>query len=250
MPPDAPITTPGLTDDAREEINKMLGTTVNNMITARLGTFEKKLKESLGGTMAETLKTQLPELLKDFKPADTTTEPDGKGGKRGKDDIETATLRKEVAQLRTDREADKQKYEAERAKNRASTLKATVTEQLAAIGITDKAKHALAFLQQDGRLAHAIDVGVSEDDDQVVFRADDGSWVDLPMGLKGWGKQEDARLYMAPSGVRGSGSRPANGNPAAGHVVSREQAQANGLQVLAKSVMRELHGGSIETEET
>lgn len=244
MPPEGDPK-PAFTPEQGEELNKILGATVNNMLTARLKTFEKQLHEKIGSSIGETLTKTLDEKLAGFKQsaADDEGGKDGKG-KKG-ESVELATLRRQMSELTQRTEESDRRYAAERAKNRAATLKDASQSVLATHGIDgNKFRVAFAVLQQDGRIRYAAD-----DSDDLVFVDDAGNEVDLAVGLKSWVKTEDAKMFLPPSGTRGSGSRPGNGTaPTA--PVSREQAQTNAMNYLSRALQSELRGGAIEQDET
>jgi hypothetical protein len=201
------------TPEQIESLNSMMGQTVNNILTARLKTSEKQLLEKLGGTVGESLKAQLPELLKEFKPAAADPDDkDGKGkGRRAEDVVEMATLRKQIQDLNARAEKADQKAAEAVAKTRTATLKQTTAEKLSAMGIDGaRFKGAYALLQQEGRIKHRDD-----DSDDMVFVDDTGVELDIDVGLQGWAKGEDAKIFLPPSGVKGSGSKPVSSTPAA-----------------------------------
>jgi hypothetical protein len=223
-----PGTQPGLSDEQKDEINKLLGSTVNNMLTARLTSFEKKIAKDFGDIVGTTLSTKLPELLKDFKPTGGEGEGGGGGGK-GKKDLELESLRKQFSEIQTQLNEQRQIADAEREKNRTTQLNQTVVERLGKFGQIQgvAAQMALGALTAFGRVGW----GQDDDADKIVFKGDDGIVCDLDVGLKQWVKTDEAKIFMSPSGVRGSGSRPGGGDPRLGNgqKLTREQ-QAMYLQ--------------------
>ena len=192
-------------------ITESIGPAVNNMFTARLSTVEKKIEKQLKET-TEGFSKALDEKLAGFKPGQDP--PDDKGGKSSKKDVEVETLRKQFADLQAQLMTSQQQAEAEREKNRQIQLSQTVTEKLERLGAIHgvAAKMALGSLTAFGR------VGWGTDDDtfgpdKLVFRGDDGSITELDVGLKQWLKSDEAKIFQAPTNVRGSGSRPGGLDP-------------------------------------
>jgi hypothetical protein len=198
------------TPEQLESLDAKMGTMFNNAIASRLSTFEKKILEKTGGGVADALKAQLPELLKQFAPSATQDEPGSTV--RGKKDVEIETLKKKLEETSARAEATDKRLTEERAQSRKIVLRQKVMDGLAEHGIDGvRAKAAIASFNDDGRVQFAAD-----DADDVTFRSDDGNDVDLNFGLKSWVKTEQAKLFLPPAGVRGAGTRPGGtGAPAA-----------------------------------
>ena len=226
---DATTTTAaGITEDQINELlEKKLGATVNNMLTARLATFEKKF----GGTIAETLKAQLPELLKGLKPAEEP-EPEKKSGGK-KDDPELATLRKQMEALTQRAEEASRREAAMRERTRQQAIREQTRALLAKAGIDgDRFDAAYALLSHTGKILQAED---PESDD--AFFADPGGPVALETGLSGWLKTEQAKIFLPPAGTRGSGSRAGSLN-SNGAKLTPEQARMNVAAALIDELSR------------
>lgn len=204
------------TPEQTEALTQILGTTVNNMITARIGTLQQKLEKSLTDSLGTSFAKTLDDKLKDFKPADPPDPEGGKGGKGGKgndrtEDIRFASLNKEVERLTREGVEAKKRGDAERAKNRASTLRSATYKALAENGIDGE-------FYKDGAFAR-LSVGSNvrfrdEDSDDIIFVDASGVETDLGVGLKDWAsKSPEAKIYMPPSGAKGSGGRPAPRTP-------------------------------------
>lgn len=196
---------PAFSPEQGEELNKLLGATVNNMLTARLKTFEKQLHDKLGATMGESLKAQLPELLKELRPAVDPEDGGGKG-KRGKvEDVEAATLRKQIEEQRVQMQLISDRLNAEREKNVAASIQGRTSDLLAAAGIEgQRFKAAYAYLQHTGRIVRSED----PDSEDVFYNDDAQGQIDFAQGLKGWLKSEEAKIFLPPTGARGAGTRP------------------------------------------
>jgi cell division protein FtsB len=211
-----PTTTPGMTEEHLNDFReKKLGSTVNNMLTARLATFEKKVTEKFGATIGEQLKAQMPELLKDFRPAEP---PEGEGRGKRKDgavDPELATLRQKMAALETENQNSRARADLLRERSRTQAIKEQVRSLLGRVGIDgDRFEAAYALLEHTGKIVKAED----PDSDEAFFRDSSlGDAVALEVGLGAWLKTDMAKIYLPPSGTRGAGSRPGarpgNGKP-------------------------------------
>ncbi len=199
------------TPEQIEALGTIIGTQVNNTFTARMGTIEKKLEgkltagfETFSKTLDEKL-TALPKPSKDDEPGDK-----GSKGKDKDNSVELQTLRKQQSDQAKALEEIRAERDREREKNRSMALKSTVTDELSKVGITGHARLALNCLLQDGRIAFEDKVVDGGDADKLVFRGDDGAgWVDLAVGLKGWAKSADAKVFLPASGAGGAGTRPA-----------------------------------------
>ena len=132
------------------------------------------------------------------------------------------------------------------AKSQKAQLDQLVTDRLGVLGKIDGtgARLALLALTASGRVGR----GEGEDSDRAVFRGDDGVTVDLDTGLKQWLKTDEAKFFQAPSGARGSGSRPTQ-QPLGGGPVSREVAQGNAMGYLAKALQNEFRGVDVVDDE-
>lgn len=232
LTPPAGLTTEQLT----EWMNENLGKVVNNMLSARLNTEFSKFEKKIGGSIGDTLKAQLPELLKGLAPA--VQEPgEGGGGKKAKD-VELDSLRRQMSEMQSQLQEQRDIAAREQQKNRTAQLEKLVTERLNDMGkiAGTGAKLALLALTAAGRVGY----GEGDDADKAVFRGDDGVTVDLDTGLKQWLKTDEARFFQAPSATRGSGSRP--GAPAPSGPVTHERAQSNAMGYLAKALQSEFRG--------
>jgi len=201
-------------------IKAIVAGVVNQTIAARDKMSDKKRGED--AKAAETrFATLLDEKLAAFKPTET---PDdgvgGKSGKGGKESVELATLRRSIQETKDALEASNRKASEAQAKMRSSALRQTTAEQLAALGIDGaRFKGAFAVLQQEGRIRMRDD-----ESDEMVFVDDTGAEVELAAGLAGWAKSDDAKIYLPPSGVRGSGStKPGPGGLPAGAKPTNDQ---------------------------
>jgi hypothetical protein len=119
-------------------------------------------------------------------------------------------MRTQLMETRARVEAAEKRASEERAKNEAAELRERAERILSPSGITGtRFRGAFAFLKE--RIVKESD----EADAPYVFVDDNNEQVDLEVGLKGWTKGEDAKIYMPPSGAGGSGARRAAQPPAA-----------------------------------
>jgi hypothetical protein len=214
--------TPPAGEFSPEQIDKIQTITagvLNSAMTARFKTFEKQLHESLGKTIGEQLQAHLKAAPPKEEAPDE--EPEGGKGKKGKnaarvDDVQINTLQQQLAEMNRRLEAADRAANEERMKNRTSSLRTKLAEELARIGVVDAnaqriaighlidAKHAVKFDDEGG------------DENKIVFSQDDGGVVNLDVGLRTWAKTSEAKFFLPATNAKGAGSRP-GGSPLPGH---------------------------------
>src|SRR5207253_1798980 len=118
-----------------------------------------------------------------------------------------AGLQQQVEELKADNARKDAIAANERERRRSSALRQRLTDELVKGGMDGaRARHAVGFLVDvEKRVKYAAD-----DADELVF-ADGDEDLDLAAGLKAWLKSEDAKLYLPPRGVAGSGDRGGGG---------------------------------------
>lgn len=171
--------------------------------------FKKMIEEALGA-----------------RPAGGAGEPpldDGKGGKGGKggdkDNVALQTLQKRLDEQIQRSDAFEQKAHAERQARRQVGLVQTLMSALGGLNITgERAEAARDSLLYRNQVAYADD-----DSDEITFRGTDGMSTELPLGLRQWAKSPAAQIYIPPSGVNGSGSRPGGKGAIDSKALSNEQ---------------------------
>ena len=212
-------------------IEKQIGPAVNNMFTARLGTVEKKLSQQFKDTTESFSKT-LDEKLAALKPASADPEPEGgKGGKRGKEDPELATLRAQLQTLAQQSQQATEKAALLRERDRERNARDQVRSHLSKVGIDgDRFEGAYALLKAQGKIKLSEDI----DSDDVFFAGTTGE-VALEVGLGEFLKSDIAKIYMPPSNTRGAGTRPGAKAPT-GQPLTPDQIRAN----IAAELEREL----------
>ncbi len=203
---------------ADEALLERLGPRIHSLINSALASHNKqadKKREQERTDLQAAFAKMLDEKFQALKPADDPA--DGKKEKDGKrgDNVEIQTMRKELADLRQRAESAEQERQKEREKNRSMSLRTEATRELEKHGVSgNHARIALSAFLQEGRVGYESDLGEG-DRDALLFRSDDGTWVDLNVGLKSWVKTPDAKIFLPPAGAAGSGSRPParDGNP-------------------------------------
>lgn len=195
-----PETSQGETSGPNYVTEEKLNELVNRAISARFSAFEKKI----GGQVSEAVSGLLPKLDEivsaklpqkaDISPANDKLEesPFVKG------------LQKKLAELEEQNRKSQAERDAERARSRDVAMRQKLSEELAKHGVDSRyVKQALGYLvDAEKRVRWAEDEG-----DALVFRDADGSELDLSTGLRAWMKSDDAKIYMPPRGVSGSGDR-------------------------------------------
>ena len=127
----------------------------------------------------------------------------GKGGKGKDDQIGLTTLQQRLQSMEAELQASRKERDAERARNRDMTLRSTMADNLARIGIKDPIdqKHAIAVLREAGVVRYEAD-----DSDRVVWANQDGTAYEAELGFRQWAKSEEAKRFLPATGTRGSGS--------------------------------------------
>ena len=191
---------------SEDEFNERL----NRAITGRLRDFEKKVDGKFGEiqTGLSGFGSKFDEFGKVIeglkKPADAPKPKDAPPTMKLEDFPEWKANQALLEELRKKSAAAEQAAASERAKNRATALRASLADQLTKVaGIpADNHRYALALLiTEDGR------VGYSEDGkgDAIVWRQPDGSEVTLDEGLKSWARSPEAKKLQPPQNPKGSG---------------------------------------------
>lgn len=214
-------------DQQLDTIKSLVSGIVNSAISARDKMADKKRAED-----RDAILKGLDEKLAALKPVPSD---EGEGGKDGKgkkgENVELATLRKQLADTNAKVEAAERRAAESRARERSVALRQTTAEELSKHGIEgNRFKAAFAMLQQDGRIKHRDD-----DSDDLVFVDDAGTEVELTVGLAAWIKSDDAKIVLPPSGTRGAGTRPGSGS-APGVKLTKEQAQAKGWEAAGEAL--------------
>jgi hypothetical protein len=205
----------GFSFDSEEQFNQRLNAAIGGRlkefgvkIDGRFGELQNGLTTAFGskfdefGKLLEGLKPSAPDKGKDpaqptFKLEDS---PEWKASQ-----AEISALKKKTA----DAEASTAQ---ERAKNRAASLRATLSEQLAKHGVpADRIKLAVGHLISAEQL-----VGYSDDGkgDAIVYRDGDVNEVSLDAGLKSFLRTGDGKVFLPAQNPGGSGGGP-NGRGAA-----------------------------------
>tara|TARA_B100001123_G_scaffold418658_1_gene522928 strand:+ start:3260 stop:3937 length:678 start_codon:yes stop_codon:yes gene_type:complete len=169
---------------------------LNRAITARFRSFEKNLERQLSSQL-ETFAQQLQ------APSGETQEA---SNVESKGDVEQlAAMKRKLADVTRRFEDSQRLVEQERSARQAAKLRQTVSSALTEAGVDgSRLRHALGYLVDSAaRVRH-------DEDGEIVFRDDDGLDVPLKEGLSVWAKTDDAKLYMPPRHVSGSGDRPRN----------------------------------------
>lgn len=202
---------------------------LNRAITARFSDFEKRQKNSLTQILAErdkSISTTLTESLKELlgssldeklaalKPKEEEPKPKGNEvpppGPKPEDSPAFKALQKKLEQLEKTAADEAQKRQEADARRRDTELRTSVLKLLNGHSITgDRAELALGVLVDAKKL-----VGYQPDSDEIVFKSGDDV-LPLADGLKAWVGTDQAKIFLPPKDIRGSGDGPA-GNGGAG----------------------------------
>jgi hypothetical protein len=222
---------PLFTEEQLEGIKTLVSGIVNSAISAR-----DKMSDKKRGEDRDAILKAIDEKLQTFKPAAPDPEEKGaKGGKRSKeDDLELTALRKSMDELRLQNEQERARAARERSKNIDNSVRQSIYEALSEHGLDAvRSKAAFASFKLDGRFEAQHD----EDSDEVtvLFRDDDGTQVPLRDGIKRWVKTDAAKIYLPPTGAKGSGSRPSTGPNGQPIKATPEQVRKNLAEALEKA---------------
>lgn len=177
---------------------------MNRAITARFKDFEKKLsgqfESTFGGLSAKLEESLSAKLVGLLKPQSEDGEPEKVQPDKGKESPDLSAFKRQQSELRNELKALREENLREKQATREAKLRQSVTEALATHGITGgRAKHALGHLVDVSKL-------IKMSEDGQPYMADEfGDPVDIDTGLKAWANTEDAKIYIPPRGISGSG---------------------------------------------
>lgn len=193
------------TEEQTNLIAQIAGQTMNGVWTARA----KKLREEL----STDYKSGFEGIAKQLAEMSAAQQAGAKPGKRDKDgkyangaeeesDPKLNGMARQLAEMKAQLDARDKELAGEKAKQKLAALRQSARDELAKVGVDGlRAKHVLASLEADGKLAH-------DEDGNPVYNESANSVVDLATGIRAWAKTEDAKIFLPPSGARGSGDRP------------------------------------------
>lgn len=201
-----PETPPGETDSPASVTEERVSELVNRAITARFASFEKKVGNQVSEAVAG-LFPKFEELIAQKVPSQG---PAPSAEPKLDDSPLVKGLQKQLAELQEQNRKSREERDVERQRARDVALRQRLTEELSKHGIDSRyARQAIGFLvDAEKRVRWADDEGES-----LVFRDADGSELDLQTGLRSWAKTDDAKIYMPPRGVSGSGDRGGGASP-------------------------------------
>lgn len=178
---------------------------LNRAITARLKDFEKKL-EKQSSELSTSITSKMEEMLTALKPP-APPDPKGQVPVNPLDHPEVRGMKRQLQVLEEQALQLKAERDAEHARNRESTLRNKLREELSRSEVDAK------------RLQHAVGILVdaekrvrwSGDGDSIVFVDSDGSELDLSSGVKSWVRSDEGKLFLPPRGTSGTGGRAPGG---------------------------------------
>jgi hypothetical protein len=183
---------------------------LNKAISARFGDFSKKIEKTLGDvttSLTSAVTSKFEELSSRITPAPAAD--DSKAGKPPslEDSPVVKGLQKTIAELKLANEKVAADAQREREQARDVKLRTRVQDELVKSGVDSaRARHALALLVDSEKR-----IKWEGDGDDLVFRDQDNTEVDLKTGIAAWTKGDDGKHYLPASGASGSGAR-AGGN--------------------------------------
>jgi hypothetical protein len=188
-----------------EQIQETVGKLINGAISSRDKQADKKREQD-----KLDFKKMLEETVAGASKAGASEEPQGGGKNKDKENVELASLKKQLTEYATRADAFERQANDEKTRRRQQDLQKGVLDSLATFGIDGlRAKAAFAMLKE--RIRHQ-----DEDADEIVMTGEDGVAMDLPIALRTWSKSEEAKIFLPPNGSKGSGSRPGGQTPFGG----------------------------------
>ena len=161
----------------------------------------KRLEGRLGTTIGEAIATQMKAFAPkkdDDVPSDPQADPAPDGGKV---DPQITSLKRQLSTLNNRLQKSEDARADEATQRRQLGLRSAVMKSLGESGLSGPhLKAASAVLYQDGKV-HVTDDG------SHLFKDQEGLDVPLADGVRDWVASDDARLFLPPKDVRGSGDR-------------------------------------------
>jgi hypothetical protein len=198
-----------------EAVARIAAQVVNGAWTAR----GKKLREEITADFNKGLEG-ITKQLADMNAGNG----EGKGRKgrtEGGDELDPKMkgLERQLAEQKAEHDRLMSELAAEKQQRKDGALRQTLAEELAKSGITDPTRQriATAHLLSQGLVVHG-------EDGSPLYAESADSHLDLATGIKAWSKSEEAKIFLPPTGARGSGDRPVQGGP---------KSQANGSEPTA-----------------
>jgi hypothetical protein len=208
-----------------EQISEVAGRVANGQFNSRI----KRLQEEMSANFSKVLEP-ISKQLSDLAATQQPPPGDGKGKGKGKDgdpaegSPEFRGMQKQLADQKAAHDKLLSELAAEKAKAADASMRSALRDKLAAHGIEGvRAKHAIASLVDSEKRVRR------DDDGQAVFIDTDGQPIDIDTGLKAWAKTEDAKIFLPPTGARGSGGGSGGPPPKQGNGAGEVTATDLGL---------------------
>ena len=201
-----------------EKVQAMITETFNSGFTARMKTAQRAIADDVAKALGP-ISSKLEEMgtaIAGLQGGKNSKKPkDGEDPNEGTP--EYRGLQKQLADQKSAFDKLQNELAAEKSRAADATMRTQVIDDLVKHGVdASRAKRAMQILV-DG------DKRVKRDEDgATVFVDSDGQPIDLTTGLKAWVKTEDAKIFLPPTGVRGSGGQPGSG-PNAGNTKGQPQ---------------------------
>lgn len=205
MPPQDPNADgggkPNADGDAKFVTQEQLSQVVNQAVSSHMKRLDTKIGATMKDAVAEALKDMVQKAKDDDDPPGA--DPPAGGGKGADDKPNPAmtALKRQVETLTTKLQKAEDDRAGEAKQRQRDGLKSAVLKQLGESGLSGQhLRGAQAILYQDDR----VRIG---DDGAHLFRNAEGEDLPLVEGVKEWIGSDDAKLFLPPKDVRGSGDR-------------------------------------------
>ena len=186
-----------------DRISQIAAQVVNAAFSAR----SKKLKEELGAEF-KTGFDSITKRLEEMQSAPSSKrKKDGTFGEDATDPV-TNGLQRQMQDLKAQLEDRDRKIADADARARKQSLRERAVQELSKAGLSDPVRASLAM-----RAAIESKLGHDDDTGEPVYHENEHSVVDLATGIRAWMKTEEAKIFLPPTGARGSGDRPGQGGP-------------------------------------
>jgi hypothetical protein len=234
MPPkDQQQTNPPTDTDVAEPLTtEVVEKLVNEKLNAALSSHMTRFKGSLSKELEATIAKAVGPLSERFEQLQSS--PSTQPANENKPAAEAERLQKkhdaEMAALRAQVESRNAELDKERKQRLENEERSTLSQALAAAGVTNT-RGAIALLYtEDKRLAR-------NDKGEVVFKVQKAGFEDfVPVdeGLADWFKTDEGKSYLPPRGAAGSGAVPSGGGRPGGTKDAKADRKSEAKRLIAE----------------
>lgn len=198
------------------------GRVANGQWSARSKALRKEISEDFTKALGDLTKG-FEEKIVALTAGAGGKKKDGEGGKDPARTPQDAALERQVKELADKLAASEAKSAAAEQRIRESGRRTATMNELAKLGMDgNRGRGAFAWLEDEKR------IHLDEDDpNTVLYKDDNGDMLPLVDGLRGWSKREEAKIFLPPTGAKGSGDPNRGKAPPAGGTPGQEPSDAD-----------------------